>query len=260
MNKEKVLIIIVSKVIGNNNFSSLKKDVIDQLKKNYHVDIAIVTTDKYNEKLVSVLGNIKYKIYSKKYQLSKVCDVINTIDCSEYSWYIKTRPEIKFLEPIDKKKLDNCSKISINSRVRHSFGNKINVNYSVSINNNEIRKACSNNNEITNWNNNDFKLCSITRILPDDQLYIFHQNIAKKGFSPINIEEIDKNLLPNTWYKYYLPDIKQREGFHGAIWKSRNINIAPTSFNINFKGCPGGHLIINEKTKSITEEEMLKVI
>lgn len=49
---------------------------------------------------------------------------------------------------------------------------------------------------------------------------------------------------------------RQRESFHGNIWKLRGIDINVISLKLTFRGLLSGNLVINEKTKSLEYEDL----
>lgn len=260
----KVLLIFVT---GNtrknesNNMITIKQNLINQLtRQNCIVDIAFVTSEPLCYDYYNILGKITHKLISDEPQYSKVCNLLDKIGYNNYDWYIKLRPEIGILERIDLDKLESYSKKSINSRARHYMGPKINIKYGVSISNVEFLKAQNGDKKLDNWNTNDFKYNHTKICAPDDQIYIFHKNIAQKAFRKIDLKSLlNGNLLDNTefdsieMYKVLIREAyRQCENFHRFIWMSRGIDINIIGLNVIFKGwIYSGDLNINDKTESI---------
>lgn len=140
--------------------------------------------------------NFKYKIINTKKQLSKICDFISEYKNSlNYDWYIKIRPDIKLIEPINFKKL--CDK-SINARARFYDGPK-SIMYGMSINGDGPWK------NIGNCFYSEYE----KDIILDDMLYIFHNNVIING-------GFDNNIIIDDY---------QMEWTHTKFWKSNNINL-----------------------------------
>jgi hypothetical protein len=116
----------------------------------------------------------KYKVINTKLQFSKICDFItNYKNELNYDWYIKIRPDIKLLEPIN---FNMLSDISINARARIYYGPK-KIKYGMSVNGAGIWQNIGDKYYSENENN----------IVLDDMFFVFHHNIIKlNAFDTIN--------------------------------------------------------------------------
>jgi len=241
----KILIIFVSRNLDNNNLKNIKENLIDSLKtEKTNIDLALVSSDNNNNRIL----NFKYEIICKSGQFSKITQLLNTINIDDYDWYIKIRPELFFHEKITLNKIISLSKNKINSRVRQYLGPEINIKKSVSIPTNDIiaRQHCKNK---KTWALNDFKRYNLLIVNPDDQFYIFHNNIARIAFNKIKEEEINNNLIVkeiNT----------QRENFHGNIWRLRDIEINIISIDLTFRNFRSGDLLISKKTPYFNDNNL----
>jgi hypothetical protein len=143
----------------------------------------------------------KYKVINQKRQLSKVCDFISdTYDKLDYDWYIKVRPDFKFLEPINFNSMKNNA---INARVRDYIGPK-RIKYGMSVNGEGIHRnvgACVYS-EVE------------SRVILDDCIYIFDNNVVRRGA----FNRIDTDNLENEW-------------FHTSLWSSRGIELNIVGIN-----------------------------
>jgi len=264
MTNTKVLLIFVSGNTRNdesNNMVTIKQNIIDPLKQqNCIVNIAFVTSEQLYYDYENILGDITHTLISDEPQYSKVCNLLDIIGYNNYDWYIKLRPEIGMLETINLDKLNSYSKTAINSRIRHYIGPKINIKYGVSISNEEILKAQNGDKNLDNCKTNDFKLNDTIIQSPDDQIYIFHKNIAQQAFQKLNLNSLlNGNLLDNTvydsieMYRILIGEAyRQCEGFHRFIWMARGIDINIIGLNVIFKNwIYSGDLNINDNTESI---------
>jgi hypothetical protein len=144
----------------------------------------------------------KYKIVDTSYQLSKICNFITTFsDTLEYDWFIKFRPDLKLLEPIN---FNALSDVAINARARVYNGPR-KIKFGMSINGEGA------------WRNvGDCKYDKYEHdIILDDHLFIFHNNVIKYG-------AFNKTESPN----------KQDEWGHSKLWKERNIPIHVIGINL----------------------------
>ena len=198
----KLLIIISSHTMDDTFLPNIIK-LSNYFKESENtVDYCGISSYNDFEKYESII-TFKYKFISNKKQLGKVCDFItqneNTLN---YDWYMKIRPDVMLLEPI---KFDNLLHTSINARARAYRGSK-KIEYGMSING------------PGKWISvGDCVYDSIEDIIQlDDQLYIFDNNIIKRGaFKPIG-------------------DLgKEEEGVHTKLWKSRNIRLNVIGVNLH---------------------------
>lgn len=144
-----------------------------------------------------------YKKINPKFQFSKICDFISEMKSElNYDWYIKIRPDMKLLEPIP---FDILSDTAINARARYYVGPK-QIKYGTSVNG----EGCWKDVMGYVYNINE------TEIIMDDMLFIFHQNVIKKGaFDPI----IYTNTVEHEWVQT-------------NIWKNRNIPLNIIGINM----------------------------
>jgi len=237
----KVLIMIISDKITNNNLRNIYEKIIIPLKKD-NIDTHIATCVNINyDNIIS--KNSKYKFEFDGYQLSKVCYVVNKIDNNDYEYYIKTRPDIFLNTTIDKKFLLELSKNKINSRCRCYKGPPIDLKFGMSCPPHDIRKGHIQYND---------KII----INPDDQMYIFHKSI-KKAFLPITSDTyLNYCKQINNKYEYWIDDWMlnetfwrgsgEKEGHHKFIWYSRGFDINPIGLDIrlNERELRSSHLFL----------------
>ena len=211
-----ILIIISGHEFTQENLQcihSLKRYIINNKKfLNKQVDVALICSNK--EQLNAFdnhLSNIKYKICNSNKQLSKICDFISELKES-YTWYIKVRPDIELLSPIRFKTLD---KNAINARCRQYIGNR-RIPYGSSLNGAWLKEHY-----------NSIIFCDIeSKIVLDDQIYIFHNNIAKQAFQKIQDFEFEEGFS-------YDSEI-QNENLHTFLWLVRKIKLNPYGINLVF--------------------------
>ena len=226
----KVLIIIVGRRMEDkcrNNMVRLKEHTKDLLN-NAVCDFACISSENDGDKYEDILGNIKYKVINSKPQLSKVCDFLSELE-EEYDWYIKIRSEVELLEDITIQKLESLKKDGVNARVRYYIGPK-KIKYGCSLIGDEYFMYCP----------------AELSIILDDQIYIFSNDIVKKGgFNKISEGEMRANLNRDGLH------FGEVEWFHTDIWRSRNISLYPCSLNVVFYHPAGnihysGHVNIDE--------------
>jgi hypothetical protein len=154
------------------------------------------------------LITFKYKSVDTSFQFSKICRFISEHkDHLHYDWYIKTRPDLKLLSPLN---FSVMSDTSINARARQYTGPKT-IKYGMSINGNG------------KWRNigNCFYDPEEKHVVLDDMIYIFHNNVVKReGFSLIFNHDSD---VEDEWY-------------HSLLWKSRNISFNVIGINAYLSG------------------------
>lgn len=209
----KILVIIISHEMNVNYINNLMI-LDDYLKKDENVIVdycGISSNDDFcnYESMVT----FKYKIINSKQQFSKIYDFItqhkNELD---YDWYIKTRPDVKLLEPIN---FDILSNIAINARARIYRGPQ-KIKYGMSINGEGIWK------NIGNCFYDEYE----KEIMLDDQIFIFHKNIINIG--GFEISDTDKkNDDLNSDVAYF-----QNEWRHDNHWKSKNIGLNIIGINL----------------------------
>lgn len=185
--------------------------IIADLQEDDVVDIIACTSEQ--EILPDVL---KWACGEKSFaclerQLSKVVHALNVWE-QQYDWYVKTRPEIAVLSPIDLKSLEPNT---IHGRARVYLGPK-KLQYGGSVGGPGPMAQFS----------GDLRADAETKnLILDDQIYIFDHEVRKNGA-----------FLPIT-------SVSQNEWDHTAIWRSRNININVIGINcILFGSCYSGNL------------------
>jgi hypothetical protein len=198
----KILIIISSHTMDNSFLPNIIRLSSYFRESQDTVDYCGISSYQDIENYESII-QFKYKYISNKKQLGKICDFITeNEDNLNYDWYIKIRPDIMLLEPINFDKLIHSS---INARARMYRGIKI-IEYGMSINGPGKWKSVGD--CFYDVNENIEQL--------DDQLYIFDNNTIKRGaFKPIG-------------------DLgKEEEGVHTRVWKSRNIKLNIIGINLH---------------------------
>jgi hypothetical protein len=173
-------------LINNNFFINHPNTIVDYC--------GISNIDDFNnfENIIS----FKYKIINTKRQFSKICDFISDMKNKlDYDWYIKIRPDIKLLEPIN---FDILSNNSINARARVYRGPK-KIIHGMSVNGEGCWKFIG----------DCFYDDCESEIVLDDMFFIFHHNVINMG----GFERIEpENAGCEEWNQT-------------NIWKSRNINL-----------------------------------
>ena len=210
----KILFILVSNIMDPafiNNISHFS-EFIQNFSHIHSIDVAAISSfdDFHNyEHIIS----FKYKIVNPYLQLSKVCDFFSTFqDLLLYDWFIKFRPEIKFLQPLD---FNLFSINAINARARVYHGHK-SIPFGASVGGPGHWSGFS---EDFSYNS-DFET-----IVLDDQVFIFHRNIILAGaFYPIQ------------------PYSRQDEWVHSNIWSSRNISLNVVGFLSSFARAGDFHI------------------
>jgi len=150
--------------------------------------------------------NFNYKIIDENKQLSKICKFITDFKSQlNYDWYIKFRPDLKLLEPIN---FDSLLPNSINARARVYNGPKC------------IEYGCSVGGK-GSWSH--IKNCNLSEnenFILDDMLYIF-----------------DQNIINNNGFQFKkLNEPVEQEWVHTSYWKNSKINLNVIGLNlINMK-------------------------
>jgi hypothetical protein len=208
-------------IVTYNTFEDYYMDGIQNLKKyidehltTHQVDIACINSNGDFSELENILS-LKYKLKNSRYQMDKICDFIvsNTLD---YDWFIKTRPEILILAPID---FSNLKPNAINARAR-TYTGTLKLENGASVGGKGVSDV-----DVHDKKDIPFD------IVMDDQIYIFDKNvILNNGFDKIS--DYDKqdfySMLPHH------PKI-QHEWFHTYIWAIRNIRMNIIGINACFK-------------------------
>ena len=235
----KVLLMIISHNITNNNLQNIYDKIINPLKTN-NIEVDLATCISGSNNIIS--NEVKYNFKFDGFQLAKVCFVVNKFDDDEYDYYIKIRPEIKLTTIINQTFLLELSKTKINSRCRQYAGPSIDLKFGMSCQRNLIREG-----EILY--NDKVVIC------PDDQMYIFHKSI-KKAFSPIANDTylnyckkindkreywVDQWMLNETYWKNA---VVEREGHHKFIWYSRGFDINPIGLDMQMNSLVSSNLFL----------------
>ena len=246
----KILLIILSNTMNveyKENIKCIKEKIINNFD---NIDVCLVSSyDDYHN--YDDIIDIKYKLKCKDRQFIKMVEVFKFLNNNNtsYDWYIKVRPDLLVLDNIDKSFLSSCDENSLNARIRFYIGPELNIKYGAS--------------HITNdaWCKSWIYNHSLLTIAPDDQIYIFHNNIANKCFEPIIYSNISNEVIDYYYFhcntgwtlnKIYTHNIiesglkTQLEWFFRDILFLRNIKINPFGFNIIFRNLQSNDLIINK--------------
>lgn len=178
--------------------------ILDEfLRKDNDVDYCAISSTNDFANYEGVLA-LKYKIVNPSKQLTKVSKFIQSYrNQLHYDWYIKTRLNIQFLEPIDFSKLLPGH---INARAREYRGPR-SIPYGLSVGGEgawKHEKGC--------WYNE-----TETTVIMDDQVYIFDTKIIQKGV----FDEYVREDLQNEWY-------------HTEVWKQMGAQFHVIGLNVVF--------------------------
>ena len=193
----KILVILISHEMHPNHRPYV--EALANYMKEYTVDYCGISNQNDFHNYESIIP-FKYKIINPKRQLSKVCDFITEYKSElNYDWYIKFRPDMLLLDPIN---FDMLSDTAVNARAREYIGPKI-IKYGKSFDNFEI---------IRNGGHYDKEE---KHIILDDMIYIFHNNVVKLG---------GFESFPYT-------GIQEAETFQTNLWTSRKIGLNVVGIN-----------------------------
>ena len=201
----KILVIIISNVMDLNFVENIS--ILNEYMKGISgtVEYAGISSNNDFSNYENII-NFKYKIINPKKQFSKMCDFITTYkEELNYDWFIKIRPNVQLLEPIN---FNNLLNNSINARARVYYGPQ-KIMYGMSVGGDgiwEIHKEC----QLDETENN---------IILDDHIYIF-----------------DKFTINNNAFCKIITytDSVEHEWFHTRYWKERNINLNVIGINMIF--------------------------
>lgn len=230
----KILVIISSHEMLTNYLSNIQilNDYLIDYSKNDIVDYCGISNKDDFSNYESIIS-FKYKSINTKYQFGKICDFITeNKDELDYDWYIKFRPEIKLLEPIN---FASLNEMAINSRARKYIGPK-KIKFGMSINGKG------------GWGHlGDCHYDDIEKlVIPDDSIFIFHNNLVKKGaFDSFNDDEFYnmKNNLKNEIVKNECIGYErwiyggENEWFGLIFYSHRNIHLNVIGINMIFEKC-----------------------
>lgn len=219
----RLLVILASHEITSSHASNIE-DLRDMLQSipNLTVDwCGISNQDDFHT--VEHLVSFRYKIVNTARQITKICDFISMVESElDYDWYMKTRPDIRIIEPFT---FDSFSPTAINARARVYRGPK-RIKYGMSING-EGRYA----------NVGDcFYDEHEKEIVLDDMMFIFHDTVIRLGaFRPIPIGNAREDHI--EWVQSY-------------IWNQRGIgmNVVGLYLENTTHGVFSGDVNMNEDT------------
>lgn len=204
-----VLVIISSHVFNIEHIDNIKilNDYLLSIP-NIKIDYCGITNNSDFFKILEPIINFKYKIINTKRQLSKICDFITDYKIDfNYNYFIKIRPDIKLLEPIN---FNNIDVNSICARAREYKGPQ-KIKYGLQGDSKYYLNLPDTYSEVE-------ELHTI-----DDQLYIFSNNIINMGaFNKLSIEE--DNIE------------RQDEWVHTKIFNERKIPLKVIGINILLTG------------------------
>jgi hypothetical protein len=205
-NNINVLVIISSHEFNVKDINNIK------ILNNYLINTPNITVDycgiTHNIEYFNIFNNIinfKYKIINNKPQLSKMCDFISDYKNEfNYNYFIKFRPDLTLLEPIN---FNNIDVNSICARAREYKGPQ-KIKYGLQgdpINYLYLGETYSDIEQL---------------ITIDDQLYIFTNNIVNMGaFNKLTNEENKE---------------RENEWFHTKIFNERKIPLKIIGINVFF--------------------------
>ena len=176
----RILVIIVSHEFHERDLNNIR--TLSDYMKDHNVDYAGITNGNMFPIFESVIP-FKYKMINFAGQHSKICGFINHFkNMLNYDWYIKIRPDIKMLEPINFSLL----KSAMNARARVYTGTDC-IPYGSSISGPGPWQNISIKDLSYGKENEEFVL--------DDQLYIFDDTVIRNG--GFNFE--DTGAYQNEW-------------------------------------------------------------
>jgi hypothetical protein len=172
----------------------------------YQVDYAGVSSqDDFNN--YEDIITFKYKMINSVSQLSKVRDFIEAYRSElDYDWYVKIRPEVKLLQPLD---FTKYARNAMNARARVYVGpRKIEHGFSVG----------DPNGEWPSFYKGQYSDVE-GEIILDDHIFIFDHSVINTGFYAQS--------------EPYPPE-RQDEHYHTRFWISRKITMNPTGIDMIF--------------------------
>ena len=163
----------------------------------------------------------KYTVVNPLCQIRKLHDFVGKYHpCLQYDWFIKTRPDIKMLEPL---RFDWLNPNAINARARVYKGPKA-IPYGMSVNGpHDI---------FSNIKDSVAKEALETEVVLDDQFFVFsHKVVAAGAFRPVIV----------------LPNVCSNEWVQSDIFKARNIplNVIGMQLELTKHKTFSGHLNCN---------------
>ncbi len=198
----RILVLLVSHEMNINYIENIKilNDFLTQLPNSEISYCGISNQNDFSN--YESLITFKYKVVNPKLQFSKVCDFISDHKYElDYDWYIKIRPDIKLLEPIN---FETLSDVAINARARVYVGPK-KIKYGLSVEGEGGYKHIKG--HIYNMTERE--------IILDDQIFIFHSNLIYVGaFNKIGMYSKEDELVQTN------------------IWKMRNMTLNVIGLNV----------------------------
>jgi hypothetical protein len=210
------------------------------LSKDLQIDYCGISNQDDFHHYESIL-QFKYKIINTKRQFSKICDFITEYKSQlDYDWYMKIRPDILLLEPIN---FNLLSTTAINARARVYHGPSC-IKYGMSVGGEGCWKHIKDN--YYSKHEHD--------IILDDMLFIFHHNVIQmNAFNKIKPETptreewkqttiFNNRSIPlhvigihmiNTKYNVYSGDINMNKTVNSKTINSKTNKICLTNIIYN---------------------------
>lgn len=209
----RILVIIISRDLNTSlrdNIQILK----DSFGNEHQVDYAGVLSQDDFKNYEDII-TFKFKMLSPEQQESKLRDFIEAYRSElNYDWYVRIRPEVKLLEPLD---FSKYMEKAMNARVRVYVGPK------------RIQYGCSVGDPNGEWPALSFYRGSYSdvegEIILDNTMYIFDNSLINSGFY--------------SQTEPYPPE-KQDEHYFTRFLHTRNIHLNPVGINIIFTRANGG--------------------
>ena len=184
IDRMRILIILSTHEMDPINLPNIQRldDYVKDLSKAHTVEYAGISS-KDDFKNYEHILSFKYKMVNPKMQLSKMCDFITEYrDRLDYDWFVKTRPEIKLLQPLS----FDLAETTIHARARMYKGPQ-RIKYASSL--------MGGDESYKQYRTEEQEL------VLDDQIYIFHRSVVdKNGFTPFQQgRREDEWLHTNLW-------------------------------------------------------------
>jgi len=189
-------------IISSHKLEKAYRPNIEIMRKYFNADFCGISNQDDFHNYEDII-TFKYKIINSKKQLSKICDFISDHRL-DYDYFVKCRPDVKLLEPIDFQQID---KRAINARARVYYGNRV-IKYGNSVGGAGI------------WHNEGecYYFDKEYHVVLDDMLYIFHKNVVKRGAFNKLVDEKEK----------------QNEWLHTRVFLHRDIPLNVIGINLIF--------------------------
>jgi hypothetical protein len=205
----KILIIFCGRNLNKNtcseSVSSIYLNVISPLiNQGYIVDVGGIFSEFTNEMAVIKKDSLKYFIISPEQQLAKLKIFMDTIDVSEYDWFIKIRPDLSCRAAVTLKLLD-LKPGHMNARARLYEGPSIHIPYGYSVNTKVYPPLP--------------KSAELRQLILDDMFLFFDKEVALKIKHRIALNLLQKKERHTEW-------------FHSEIYKSAGIGSNIIGLNV----------------------------